>query len=422
MSAIVWPASARNSVSLLNGTVAGQAVSVSSPQITVEPGAAIQGSFTVLVHNEMPPSAIAPLAATATWGTPSSSYWQVNPWVGTGDSTHSVPVNLTAPTTTGVYYIPVAMAGTYNSAQIMSGTHPAYSADWANGNKVALLPRCDFETAVTQGWIPFNWYVPGTGMIPGELATTAIRVVVLSGGDHNKVHLLGGTLAGQSVTASSRQITVAPGAPIQGTLSVQTHNIMPGSAIAPLAATPTWGTPSSSYWTADSWVGTGETSHSVSVSLTAPSALGTYYIAVAMAGTYNGAQIMSGTHPAWSADWANGNKVALLPACDFQIADLLGWTPFNWYAPGTGMIQGGLAMTTVKVNVTEPRLALVKAVKPLFSMMSIGANYQLQVSSDLSNWTNQGLAFTATNTSMIYPQYWDMDNWGSLFFRLKRIP
>ena len=31
-------------------------------------------------------------------------------------------------------------------------------------------------------------------------------------------------------------------------------------------------------------------------------------------------------------------------------------------------------------------------------------------------------AFTATNTSMIYPQYWDVDNWGQLFFRLQVAP
>jgi hypothetical protein len=69
-----------------------------------------------------------------------------------------------------------------------------------------------------------------------------------------------------------------------------------------------------------------------------------------------------------------------------------------------------------------PRVGLIKAVKPSFSNTMLGANYQLQVSGNLNNWTNQGSVFTATNTSMVYPQYWDVDNWGSLFFRLQVSP
>jgi len=69
-----------------------------------------------------------------------------------------------------------------------------------------------------------------------------------------------------------------------------------------------------------------------------------------------------------------------------------------------------------------PIVSLIKAVKPSFSNLSLGTNYQLQVSTDLSTWTNQGSAFTATNSSMIYPQYFDLDNWNELFFRLQVAP
>ncbi len=69
-----------------------------------------------------------------------------------------------------------------------------------------------------------------------------------------------------------------------------------------------------------------------------------------------------------------------------------------------------------------PRLDLVKAVKPSFSALLLGTNYQLQVSADMNVWTNQGSPFTATNPTMIYPQYWDVDNWNSLFFRLQVAP
>ena len=69
-----------------------------------------------------------------------------------------------------------------------------------------------------------------------------------------------------------------------------------------------------------------------------------------------------------------------------------------------------------------PRVSLIKAVKPAFNNLTLTTNYQLQVSADLNTWTNQGSAFTATNTSMVYPQYWDVDNWNSLFFRLQVSP
>lgn len=49
----------------------------------------------------------------------------------------------------------------------------------------------------------------------------------------------------------------------------------------------------------------------------------------------------------------------------------------------------------------------------------VGTNYQVQVSSDLANWTNFGAAFTATNSYWRTTNYWDVDNWNQLFFRLQ---
>jgi hypothetical protein len=69
-----------------------------------------------------------------------------------------------------------------------------------------------------------------------------------------------------------------------------------------------------------------------------------------------------------------------------------------------------------------PHVKLIKAVKPSFDGLALGTNYQLQLSADMSTWTNGGSPFTATNSNMIYPQYWDVDNWNSLFFRLQVSP
>jgi len=98
---------------------------------------------------------------------------------------------------------------------------------------------------------------------------------------------------------------------------------------------------------------------------------------------------------------------------DFFISDIL-------YSDNSGSLQ--VAITTAPVQQPSPLVNLIKAVKPSFSNLTINTNYQLQVSGDLNTWTNQGSAFTATNTSMVYPQYWDVDNWNSMFFRLQVTP
>lgn len=94
---------------------------------------------------------------------------------------------------------------------------------------------------------------------------------------------------------------------------------------------------------------------------------------------------------------------------------------------GQPLVAGGSNPSRVVLSSAElynpgPRIGLIKAVKPSFTALSLGTNYQLQLSGNLINWTNHGSAFTATNNNMIYPQYWDVDNWGSLYFRLKVAP
>lgn len=71
-----------------------------------------------------------------------------------------------------------------------------------------------------------------------------------------------------------------------------------------------------------------------------------------------------------------------------------------------------------------PRVTLLElqnpAVIPLLINLSLGTNYQLQVSGDLKFWTNQGTVFTATNNSMLFPRYFDGPS--ELFFRLRVAP
>jgi len=69
-----------------------------------------------------------------------------------------------------------------------------------------------------------------------------------------------------------------------------------------------------------------------------------------------------------------------------------------------------------------PEAAPTKAVRPLFSKLAIGGSYQLQVTTMPGSWTNHGSSFIATNNMQSYPEAFDVDEWGRLFFRLQSLP
>ena len=68
---------------------------------------------------------------------------------------------------------------------------------------------------------------------------------------------------------------------------------------------------------------------------------------------------------------------------------------------------------------SKPIVALNKAVKPSFSNLTPTINYQMQVSEDGSTWYDQGMPFTATDTEMLFPSYYDVDEWSQFLFRLQ---
>jgi hypothetical protein len=165
------------SLQLAGGQLAGQKLDAHAARIVINPDAPIEGQVTLTVRNDMHPNAIAPLAATSTWGEPERSVWEIELWVRTGTSSHEAPVRVTAPEIPGTYYLVFALAGTYNVAQIMSGTHPGWRADWTKGNILAKQTSRVFQEAMTQGWVPFAWYSP-EGPKNGTMAMTAVEVVV----------------------------------------------------------------------------------------------------------------------------------------------------------------------------------------------------------------------------------------------------
>lgn len=66
----------------------------------------------------------------------------------------------------------------------------------------------------------------------------------------------------------------------------------------------------------------------------------------------------------------------------------------------------------------EPVLRLVKAITVDGANLTIGSNYQMQVSTDLANWSNWGNPFTATSTSYTNNNFERVPDWGQHHFRL----
>ena len=79
----------------------------------------------------------------------------------------------------------------------------------------------------------------------------------------------------------------------------------------------------------------------------------------------------------------------------------------------------GYSSNTV-INI--PPAAYLNAVIPSANSLMLGQPYRLQIASDLNNWTNYGLVFTATNNAWTSTGYWNVANAARIFFRLQMLP
>jgi hypothetical protein len=87
---------------------------------------------------------------------------------------------------------------------------------------------------------------------------------------------------------------------------------------------------------------------------------------------------------------------------------------------------GGVGSMLDNVSLVQvpgpPIITIQKAVYLTFTNLLVGLNYQVQASSDLINWTNQGSVFTATNSNWQATNYWNVNDWNKLFFLLQVVP
>jgi hypothetical protein len=150
--------------------------------------------------------------------------------------------------------------------------------------------------------------------------------------------------------------------------------------------------------------------------------------------------------PSWAIGLQNLNTTAGgAAAATFSLTNLPSWQGDTYYAQDVWSTNAFLFTNSFTVTNIEQQMRLyvisphappdlsppiltiarftnLQAVKLSFSALSVGSSYHLQVSGDLNAWTNQGSSFTATNSDLAYPQYWDVDNGTTLFFRLQLVP
>ena len=165
---------------LTGGNLAGQTLSNTSWEISVNPGQSITGNVIFKAYNAHRSSAVVPLGYTWTWGNRQTAIVTVDSWISTGWSNWDVSFNLTAPSTPGIYYILFGHRGEYTMSQVFSATNwKVGSGTWNDGNDYhdmnenTLLFALQYGYA--QGWL---WLFTG-GYDPTNIAVMPIKVKVV---------------------------------------------------------------------------------------------------------------------------------------------------------------------------------------------------------------------------------------------------
>jgi hypothetical protein len=308
-------------IKITSGTFTGLTYNTLDKAIEVQPSGSISGSFDISIYNSGPGSAVYAIGATSTWGTHSSSYQSVGT-SGTGSSTKEISISLTAPSTVGTYYYLIAGGWEYNGGQVISGTNWAIGTlHWDDSNDVADWSASQISSArsdgLTTGQVETSSGTYKDFYIPAD----ALKIVVAtsSGGSSavensyastSYIKITSGTFTGLTYNTLDKAIEVQPSGSISGSFDISIYNSGPSSAVYAIGATSTWGTHSSSYQSVGT-SGTGSSTKEISISLTAPSTVGTYYYLIAGGWEYNGGQVISGTNWAiGTLHWDDSNDVA----------------------------------------------------------------------------------------------------------------
>ncbi len=177
------------------------------------------------------------------------------------------------------------------------------------------------------------------GGLPGVLLEVLSRPA-------GTVQIEAGTGPFSVLSPTTKVLTVQPGAYLNGKITLLLLNQLPSSDGAPLIGTPSWGNDSTDFWTISSWIGTGMLSITPSITLTAPSQPGTYYLIFAFQAEIGGDHVASATN--WQRVekdvsgkdvWNDGNDIAEFTASQIAQAQHFGCTTNKI------LMQGGYVLT-----------------------------------------------------------------------------
>jgi len=158
-------------------SINGESISTSNPTVNVTAGENISGSYTVKFTHNSSESSVFPLAATPNWGNKQDVYWQdANDMM--NNNTYDGNISLTAPSSSGTYYIIIASSGEFTAGQIVSATNwNVGSLIWDNGDDFYDWSTSVIETAMSNGMVNVP-YTFTSGQRNANVAARTIKVVV----------------------------------------------------------------------------------------------------------------------------------------------------------------------------------------------------------------------------------------------------
>jgi len=159
------------------------------------------------------------------------------------------------------------------------------------------------------------------------------------------------TVNGVTVTGSTPEFTVNIGDDISGIYNVLFETDYPSSNVFPLAGTPNWGDKEGDYWQDQNDMNSGST-YSGTISLTAPSTAGTYYVIISTMSEYTAGQIVSGTYWGYgSLVWDDGNDLFDLSSTQIQNGLNTGSIIHPQFRSDGTYVDQSYGLTAIKLNV-----------------------------------------------------------------------
>ncbi|MBN1349094.1 T9SS type A sorting domain-containing protein [candidate division KSB1 bacterium] len=299
-----------STVELVSGSVQNTPVENGILEISVQPDETISGQITIETDNIGEAGNIAPLVMVWSWGAHETSFTTINGWIPIGVHSHTIDINLQAPSAPGVYYLTFAFYLEMTGAQVASLTNwqvagsPHWNdeqdiADW-NGDEYLQSTKEHIVTTLYEG--AGGW---GTATLPAAM-------VKISVGDYSTMKLTGGSISGADVKDGVLELGVGTNGIIKGSVSVEAHNTAAASNIAPLVLVWSWGAHETSFKTIKDHISTGTSTYDVPIDFIAPANTGEIYLAFAFGLEMTGAQVASLTN--WrvtgNPHWDDGHDIA----------------------------------------------------------------------------------------------------------------